>query len=197
MAMSSDKGLVPVKVKGWVQGTVRRLPNCPRCHKQVIFDESKQAYFCPHCGLDHGIPKGRIRQQTAKHNLVTRDFFPMFWFNNTGLANNIVIFISNDDTGVDEMKTVIETTMNGTTNSGYLTAAKNTTSEYYTYTYVFTAPGSSRTIRQVGTGRYGYATTSNWKYQIVGTVTELSSPIEQTTIDTFEVVYKYQFYEVT
>jgi hypothetical protein len=195
--MSQDKGILPVKVTGWVQGTKRRLPDCPRCEKMTWFDAERQDYVCRHCGLDSGIVRGPITQQFAQQNLLTRDFFRMEWFNN-GSINSLYIFISNDDTGVNEFKTIIENTMNGTAYSTAVAPVKNTVSEFYTYSHTFAAPGSARIIRQVGMGERAYYSVpaGSWKMQALLSATELSSEIEQGTGETFEVVYKYQFSEV-
>jgi hypothetical protein len=78
----------------------------------------------------------------------------------------------------------------------------NTPLKFATYTYVFLAPTTSRIIRQVGLMKtsqsfYPQALNSLWTQQVVFSATELTSPIEQTAGETFEVVYKYQFSEVT
>jgi ribosomal protein S27AE len=194
MAMSRDKGPLPVKVKGWVQGTKRLLPDCPRCGKMVFFDEKLQDHICTNCGLDKDIPKGPIVQQVAQHNLLTREFFPMWWFNDQG-PGSLYIFIGNDDTGVHELKTIMEDTSGGT--SSVVAAVINTVSEFWTYSFTFGAPGTARTIRQVGTARYSRYLFGQWRWQCAASMTELSSEIEQGTAETFEVVYKFQFSEVT
>jgi hypothetical protein len=211
MAMSQDKGLIP-RVKGWVQGTLRRLPDCPRCgasavagDKQAVrFDEELQLYVCDSCGLtgEEAISPGPIVKQVAQENLITREFWQCLWYDYYGIQyiSEMRIFISNDDTGVHEMKGIAINTMNGT-GSANRTASKNTTEEYYTYTYTFTAPASARIIRQIGMSKMGgwqaNGHNANWKNLIASSVTELSSAIEQGTTETFEVVYKYQFSEVT
>lgn len=196
LAMSKDKGPFPVKVDGWLQCTKRLLPDCPRCGKMVFFDETRQDYVCGHCGLDAGIEKGRITQQVAQHNLLSRIAFQPWWSNDAKFGHNIYIWISNDDTGVDEFKTVYTNTANGTISSGAIAPSKNTVSEYWTYTYTFTAPASPRTIRQVGTSWASVYTSYNVDCQTCVTATELSSEIEQSSTETFEVVYKLQFSEV-
>jgi hypothetical protein len=197
-------GVFP-RVEGWVQCTKRELLACPRCGSLTSYDMTKLKLVCPACGLDEGLEAGPVTQQVAQHNLITREFYQMLWFENYGNPTNYgecTIFIGNDDTGVHELKGVAETTMNGTANAN-VTAVKNTVSKYYTYTSTFSAPTSNRVIRQVGlramynAGWYGNAYNSNFRSQIVCSMTKLSSEITQKTSETFEVVYKYQFSEVT
>lgn len=206
MAIERSKGSPAApRIKGWVQATTRRLPDCPRCGTQVRFDEPRQDYVCDDCGLGEGIDKGPIVQQVAQNNLLTREFWGTLLreqYAGGYYVNAMRVFLSNDDTGVHELKGIIEQSANGTVNSGEITAVKNTTLEYYTYTYTFTAPASPRTVRQVGLYRgnanfQASASAPNWKLQMVQSVTELTSEIVQGTSDTFEVVYKYQFSEVT
>lgn len=210
MTINKSQGLLP-RIRGWVQGTTRRLPDCPRCGASAVsgdepavrFNEPSQDHVCDACGLGGGIEKGPIVRQVAQKNLITREFWQVLLYNYYGPANigKMIVFISNDDTGVHELKGIAETTMNGTVNSGEITASKNTVAEYYTYTYTFSAPGTNRVIRQIGMNRfggfYGSASNANWKMLIANSVTELSSEIPQSTTETFEVVYKYQFSEVT
>lgn len=213
MAISGGSPFVP-KIKGWVQGTTRQLPDCPRCGASTVanvangrrelpavrFDEARQDYVCDACGLDHGIGKGPITKQVAQHNLITRDFWHVLlrWYNNFYNVSAMYVLISNDDTGVHELKGIAECTLNGTKNSGSITATKNTTLNYYEYQYVFGNPGANRTIRQVGLAKYeGYHPIGNLAVQIVSSMTELTSPILQTPSETFEVVYRYQFTQVT
>jgi hypothetical protein len=120
----------------------------------------------------------------------------MKWANDQSLSG-LYILIGNDDTGVHEFKSMYESTMNGTHNSGLVSAVVNTVSEFFTYSHTFAAPASPRTIRQIGTGIAGVYVNASLKTQIVGTITELTSEVEQSSFETFEVVYKLQFSEVT
>jgi len=206
MAIERSKGSPAApRIKGWLQATTRRLPDCPRCGTRVRFDEPRQDYVCDACGLGEGIDKGPIVKQVAQNNLITRELWPTLLYESYGAGyylSSMRVFLSNDDTGVHELKGIIEQSANGTVNSGYISWALNTTLEYGTFTYTFTAPASPRTVRQVGLykGNANFqssASAANWKLQIVQSVTELTSEIVQGTSDTFEVVYKYQFSEVT
>lgn len=215
-AMNPHAHLLP-KVKGWVQCTVRKIPDCPRCGASAVrnhelgveapavrYDETRGDYVCDACGLDHGIEKGPIVKQVAQENLVTRAFWQMLWFDYYGFStiSTASIMISNDDTGVHELKDICNSCMNSSVTYTGVAASKNTVSEYYTYTCTFSAPTSARTIRQVGlnglnNSANAHATNSNVRSVYASSITELSSPIEQGPTETFEVVYKYQFSEVT
>ena len=92
MAISKSQGLVP-RIKGWVQGTTHKLPDCPRCGTVVRFDEPTQDYVCDSCDLDEGIVRGPVVRQVAQKNLITRDFWSL------GLADDYTL-LGIDNNGI-------------------------------------------------------------------------------------------------